>query len=106
MILNDTIGWGTLCKVESKHVIHNNDLNTYMFNKNKGEMTTTMEKKTNRSDSFESENETFMGTVLDIVNGALTYDEDWKISTDTGQNEENISDRRTYEEEYKMIFCA
>ena len=105
MILKDTIGWGTLCKVESKHVIHNNILNTYMLNKNEGEMTTTTGKTTNHSESFESENETFKGTVLDSVNGTFIHDEyneEQKDSTDT----EIIFDRRTYEEEYKMIFCA
>ena len=104
MILNNTVCWGDLCKVESKHVIHNNDLDTYLLNKKKGKLRTTMERKTNRSDSFESENKTFKGTDLDSVNGTFIHDdynEDQKISTDT----EIISDRRTYcyEEEYKMI---
>ena len=113
MILNNTIGWGDLCKVDSKHVINNNDFDTYLANKKEDKVITNTENKTNHSElydrEYESENKTLHGTELEFVNGTTIYneyDEDQNMPTDTRQNEENILNRKNYEDEYKMKFCA
>jgi len=109
LILNNTIGWGDLCKVESKHVIHNKDLETYLPINNEGEVFTDAKNSTSHSVPYDSEfdhvNKTLDETELDLDPGNKNpseYNEGETPSTDTVQNEENMSERRTN----KMIFCA
>ena len=94
-------------------MIHNNAFGAYLANKKEEKGITNTEKKTNHSEFYEreydSENKTLRGTELEFGNGTTIYneyDEDQKMPTDTGQNEEDISNRKTYEDEYKMKFCA